>query len=391
MKTAVSVLALVVLVAIIGILVRNANVDYGMESTGERDKPSSLVLSYGKEGLVAKTSLTYDGEGHFKNVRQLTFGGENAEAYFSSDGKRLIFQSHRGEDSCDQIYVMDMGTGDIEQVSTGHGVTTCSFFQYPGDRAIIYASTHLEGEECPPPADPSLGYVWTLHPSLDILQASPDGSNLRRLTDSYGYDAEGTYAFDGSKIVYTSMASGDLEIWTMNPDGSGKRQLTNRLGYDGGPFFSHDGEKIVWRAYYPESERETELYLQALSHNAMRPVGLQIWIMDSDGSAKVQVTDNEATNFSPFFFPDDNRIIFSSNLEGERGNFDLYAIDVDGSNLERITFFDGFDSFPMFSPDGGKLVFASNRYSKEPGETNIFICDWVERVDGERVTGRGGD
>ncbi|MFQ6616828.1 MAG: TolB family protein [Fidelibacterota bacterium] len=378
MKTTAGFVVLLLFLIIFGILVRNTNVESEGVEGETQGEPSSLVLSYGREGLVAKKPLIYEGERHFQNIRQLTFGGENAEAYFSSDGERLILQAHQGKDSCDQIYVMNVETGEMEQVSTGYGVTTCSFFQYPQDDAIVYASTHLAGQECPPRADPGLGYVWTLYPSYDIFKASPDGSNLVRLTESDGYDAEGTYAFDGSKIVYTSMASGDLEIWTMDPDGSGKRQLTDRLGYDGGPFYSHDGEKIVWRAFYPETEEGKERYLEDLRKNAMRPVNLQIWIMNSDGSGQTQVTDNGAANFAPFFFPDDSRIIFASNLGGGRGNFDLYAIDPDGSNLEQISFFDGFDSFPMFSPDGKRLAFASNRNSTEPGETNIFICDWVE-------------
>lgn len=378
MRTFAGLVGLIVFIAVLAYLVRNANVERERKDRPEQDESSSLVLSYGREGLVAKKPLVFEGERHLKNVKQLTFGGENAEAYFSSDGTRLIFQAHKGEESCDQIYVMDLETEEVERVSTGYGVTTCSFFQYPHNDAIIYSSTHLAGEECPPPADPGLGYVWTLFPSYDVFKARPDGSGLTRLTESDGYDAEATYAFDGSKIVYTSMASGDLEIWTMDPDGSHKRQLTDRLGYDGGPFFSHDGEKIVWRAYYPETEEEKESYLELLKNNAMRPVSLQIWIMDWDGSHKRQVTSNTAANFSPFFFPDDRRIIFASNMGGNRGNFDLYAVDLDGSNLERITFFDGFDSFPMFSPDGGRLVFASNRNSTTPEETNIFIADWAD-------------
>lgn len=362
LKTRSLALLFVVLIAGLWLLVRRANMF--------REIPEAE--------LTMESSLVLEGESHFKNMRQLTFGGENAEAYFSADGSRLIFQYHEGEENCDQIYILDLESGEMEMVSTGLGVTTCSFFQYPGDDAIIYASTHLGGEACPPRSDPSLGYVWTLHPTYDIFKAQPDGSEIIRLTDAPGYDAEATYAFDGKKIVFTSLSSGDLEIWTMDPDGSNKLQLTDRLGYDGGAFFSHDGQRIVWRAYYPETEEEKERYLQILENNAIKPMALQIWLMDAEGSNKTQLTDNQAANFAPFFFPDDNRVIFSSNLGNPEGrNFDLYAIDVDGSNLEQITFFDGFDSFPMFSPDGRKLAFSSNRNGKKPGETNIFICDWV--------------
>jgi Tol biopolymer transport system component len=324
-------------------------------------------------------NLIYPGEMHFKNLRQLTFSGENAEAYFSADGKRLIFQAHDGPGLCDQIYILDLETMETRMVSTGDGVTTCSYFQYPDDQKIIYASTHLAAKECPPPPDYSRGYIWKLHPGYDIFQANPDGSQLVRLTDAPGYDAEGTYAEDGSRIVYTSMASGDLEIWTMKPDGSDKQMLTDRLGYDGGAFYSHDGSKIVWRAYYPETPEEIADYKALLADNSIRPMALQIRVMNADGSGKIQVTHNEAANFGPYFFPDDKRIIFSSNMDDPRGrNFELYAVNVDGSGLERITQYEGFDGFPMFSPDGRYFVFASNRNAAKEGDTNIFICEWVD-------------
>ena len=328
--------------------------------------------------LVAKDGLIYKGEIHFNKMRQLTFAGENAEAYFSSDGTKLIYQSHDGETLCDQIYIMDIVSGQIEQVSTGEGVTTCSYFQYPNNDKIIYASTHLGGKECPPKPDYSLGYIWKLYPDYDVFRANINGTGLERLTYADGYDAEATYAFDGKKIVYTSISSGDLEIWTMDPNGSGKTQLTDRLGYDGGPFFSHDGTKIVWRAYYPETDEEIADYRFLLNTNAIRPMALQIRTMNADGSEKKQITNNNAANFGPFFFPDDKRIIFSSNMnDPKKRNFDLYAIDVNGDNLERITYFDGFDGFPMFSPDGKYLVFSSNRNQAKPDDTNIFICEWV--------------
>lgn len=328
--------------------------------------------------LLAFDGLLYEGETHFKNIRQLTFSGENAEAYFSADGKKIIYQTHDGKVKCDQIYIMDIASGHTSLVSTGSGVTTCSYFQYPDDGKIIYSSTHLGGNECPPKPDYSRGYVWKLYPEYDVFRAKTNGKGLERLTYAYGYDAEATYAFDGSKIVYTSKSSGDLDVWTMNPDGSGKKQLTERLGYDGGPFYSHDGTKIVWRAYYPETKAEIAEYKSLLDDDAIRPMALQIWIMDYDGLHKQQITNNKAANFGPFFFPDDKRIIFSSNMNDmNKRNFDLYAIDTNGSNLERITYFEGFDGFPMFSPDGKYFVFASNRNQAKPGDTNIFICEWA--------------
>jgi len=268
-------------------------------------------------------------------------------------------------------------SGKTEMVSTGEGVTTCSYFEYPDCNNIIYSSTHLGSKDCPPKPNFSHGYIWKLYPDYDIFRASLSGANLEKLTDSPNYDAEATVAFDGSRIVYTSMASGDLEIWTMNPDGTHKQQLTNRLGYDGGAFFNQDASEIVWRVYHPESQEEITNYQSLLAQNSIRPMALQIWTMNADGSNKKQVTDNDSANFGPYFFPNGKRIIFSSNLHDPKGrDFDLYAINTDGTDLERITYFDGFDGFPMFSPDGKYLVFASNRNQAERGETNLFITEW---------------
>ena len=262
-------------------------------------------------------------------------------------------------------------------VSTGFGVTTCSYFQYPDCDKIIYASTHLADRDCPEKPDYSMGYVWKLYPGYDIFSADVSGGNLKRLTKTEGYDAEATVAFNGSRILYTSIISGDLEVWSMDPEGTNKKQLTNRLGYDGGAFFNMDATRIVWRVYHPKTEKEINDYKFLLSQNSIRPMALQIWTMNADGSDKRQVTDNDAANFGPYFFPDGNRIIFSSNLHDPKGrDFDLYAVSVDGSNLERITYFDGFDGFPMFSPDGKFLVFASNRNQRKAGDTNLFIAEW---------------
>ena len=326
---------------------------------------------------VFHNELIESSEARLLNLKQLTFSGENAEAYFSKDEKYLIFQSHEGDSLCDQIYIMNIKTGAVEMVSTGEGVTTCSYFLYPECKKAVYASTHLANKECPPKPDYSKGYVWKLYPGYDIFLKDLDDKSIIRLTDSPGYDAEATVAFDGSKIVYTSMISGDLEIWTMGPKGENKTQLTNELGYDGGAFFNSDASKIVWRVYHPKSETEVDQYKTLLEENSIRPMALQIWTMDADGSNKQQITNNGAANFGPYFFPGGNRIIFSSNLHDVKGrNFDLYSVNIDGSNLERITFFDGFDGFPMFSPNGKHLVFASNRNQKNKGDTNLFLAEW---------------
>ena len=338
---------------------------------------SALFFPPKNEELLYQNSLLEKEEVRLYNIRQLTFSGENAEAYFSANGKRLIFQSHDVDSLCDQIYVMDIASRQAEMVSTGNGVTTCSYFGYPDCNNIIYASTHLANKTCPEKPDYSKGYVWKLYPGYDIFMADLNGSIIGQLTNSPGYDAEATVAFNGSKIIYTSIMSGDLEVWSMDKDGSNKKQLTDRLGYDGGAFFNMDATKIVWRVYHPKTEKEIRDYRSLLSQNSIRPMALQIWTMNTDGSNKTQITDNNAANFGPYFFPDGNKIIFSSNLHDPKGrDFDLYAINTDGSNLERVTYFNGFDGFPMFSPDGKYLVFASNRNQAKIGDTNLFIAEW---------------
>lgn len=313
-------------------------------------------------------------------MRQLTFGGENAEAYFSADDRSLILQSTRDGYPCDQIYTMTVAGEDLRRVSTGLGRTTCSYFFPTGDR-ILYSSTHLAQRDCPPPPDYSLGYVWALYPAYDIFVADRDGGHPEQLTRNWGYDAEATISRDGRRIVFTSLRDGDLDIYIMDADGSNLRRLTDELGYDGGPFFSYDGRRIVYRAYHPQAPQEREDYVKLLKQNLIRPTRLDIFVMDADGSNRRQLTDNGAANFAPYFFPSGDRIIFASNMHDPGGrNFDLYAINVDGSGLERITFHPEFDSFPMFNSDGTRLVWASNRNNAEPGETNIFIADWNDDV-----------
>jgi Tol biopolymer transport system component len=326
----------------------------------------------------SQTSLALPAEKHLRNLKQLTFGGENAEAYFSSDGKQLIFQSTREGHGCDQIYTMNVDGSDVKMISTGDGRTTCSYF-FPGGKRILYSSTHLGDKQCPPRPDFSRGYVWAVYPAFDIFTAKPDGSDLKQLTNTPGYDAETTITLDGKKLVFTSMRDGDLDIYTMDANGKNVRRLTNELGYDGGPFWSYDGKQIVYRAHHPKTDQEKAEYSSLLKDNLIRPSVLEIWVMNADGSNKRQVTSNGKANFGPYFFPDGKRIIFASNMDDPRQrNFDLYKINFDGTGLERITFNDTFDGFPMFSPDGKKLVFASNRNGKTQGETNVFIADWVE-------------
>jgi TolB protein len=316
-------------------------------------------------------------ERHLTNVVQLTFGGENAEAYFSPAEDKLIFQSTRPPYACDQIFTMNIDGTDTRVVSTEKGRTTCGYFLADGSK-IVYASTHLRGDACPPRPSFSRGYVWPLYESYDIFVANADGSSLERLTDTPGYDAEATVSPDGSRIVFTSARDGDLDIYSMKPDGSEIRRLTSEKGYDGGAFYSYDGTRIVYRAHHPEDPDAVARYEELLANGLIEPRTLEIFVMNADGSGKRRVTSNGAANFCPFFHPDGKRIIFSSNLDDPQGrNFDLYMINVDGTGLERITTDPSFDGFPMFTRDGRKLVFASNRNSKEEGETNIFIADWI--------------
>ncbi|MBZ5598828.1 MAG: hypothetical protein LAN83_10930 [Acidobacteriia bacterium] len=317
-------------------------------------------------------------EKHLRNIRQLTFGGQNAEAYFSADGKKLIFQSTRDALKCDQIFTMNIDGSDVRMVSTGKGRTTCSYI-YPNGKKILYASTHLGSAECPPKPDYSKGYVWGVYSTFDIFTANPDGSGLQQLTTTPGYDAEAVISEDGKKIVFTSLRNGDLDIYTMDANGKHVKQLTHELGYDGGPFFSPDRKWIVYRAHHPKPGQETADYEDLLKQNLIRPTYLELWLMKADGSEKRQITDLGAASFAPSIFPDGKRIIFSSNVgsTGGMGNFELYGVGLDGKNLERITYTEGFDGFPMFSPDGKKLVWISGRNGKVPHETNVFIADWV--------------
>jgi len=336
-----------------------------------------LMAGAGALGSQDGTPLALPEEKRLRNVRQLTFSGENAEAYFASDDRQIIFQSHEGP-GCDQIYTMGLDGANRRMVSTGKGKTTCAFI-FPGGKRILYASTHGAAAECPPPPDYSRGYVWKLYPEFDIYTARPDGSDVKRLTTTPGYDAEATVSRDGKKIVFTSVRDGDIDIYTMDADGKNVKRLTTELGYDGGPFFSPDGKKIVYRAHHPHDPKEIEEYKTLLKDGVLRPTRFELFVMDADGGNKRKLTDFTAASFAPFFHPDGKRIIFASNLHDKRGrNFDLYLINLDGSGLERVTYHETFDSFPMFSSDGKRLIWASNRNQAKPGDTNVFIADWVE-------------
>lgn len=366
--------------------------------------PIVLILSAGCNGdittdddtrsteivYIENDSLRFEGEDHLRNIRQLTFGGNNAEAYFSFDDEQIIFQSDWdaiNSQSCDQQFVMNAdgslrdNDSAYELVSTGQGRTTCGYFL--ADGRIIYSSTHADSPECPAPRPSATGvYAWPIYESFDIYVANADGSNPEPLIQSEFYDAEGTVSPDGRYIVFTSTRSGDLDLWRYEIETGEYLQLTDEPGYDGGAFFSRDSEKIVWRASRPEGDDLTE-YQDLLEEGLIEPGELNIFVMDADGSNKLQVTDLEGANWAPFFHPNGERLAFSSNHhtldEGGR-EFDIFLIGLDGSNLTRITNSGTFDSFPMFSFDGTKLVFSSNRnLERIPSrDTNVFIADWVE-------------
>jgi Tol biopolymer transport system component len=318
------------------------------------------------------------GEVHLQNIQKLTFGGNNAEGYFSRSGEQIIFQrQEQVSDGCDQQYIINVDGTGLRRVSNGQGRTTCGYF-YDDDRRILYSSTFEHSPACPAPPDHSQGYVWPIG-HFEIYTSAPDGSDPQKLTDNGTYNAEATLSPDGSRIVFTSTMDGDLEIYTMNVDGSDLVRVTNRVGYDGGAFFSPDGSMIVWRAGYPETATDSADYLGLLEQRMVRPGNLEIRVANIDGSDARQVTDLGGANFAPFFHPDGQRIIFASNHESEGGRaFNLYIIGMDGMGLERVTYHGEFDSFPMFSPDGSKLVWASNRHGEEARETNLFIADWID-------------
>ncbi|MCP3103678.1 M20/M25/M40 family metallo-hydrolase [Myxococcus sp. K15C18031901] len=333
---------------------------------------------------TAPQSAALPEEVHLADLRQMSSGGENAEAYWSFDGKQLSLQARHGDMGCDRIYRMAVDPASaappsVTPVSSGQGATTCAHF-LPGDQELIYASTHLGGEACPPRPDHSMGYVWALYDSYDIFKVNADGTGLTRLTDTPGYDAEGTVCAKDGSILFTSVRDGDLELYRMDRDGKNVKRLTHSPGYDGGGFFNADCTKIVWRASRPQAGKPLDDYQALLKRGLVRPTKLELYVANADGSEARQITWLNGAAFAPFFHPNGRRILFSSNHGDPKGReFDIWAVDVDGSNLERITYAPGFDGFPMFSPDGKWLAFSSNR-ATAPGksDTNLFIARWVD-------------
>jgi TolB protein len=338
--------------------------------------------------LFSQDSLQYADESHFKNIRQLTFGGDNAEAYFSFDGKWIIYQKTNTKEGiqCDQIFIGKVPTKENEkfvpiQVSNGKGRTTCGAFLKDG-KHIVYASTHLGSSDCPPIPDRSKygnKYIWPLYDSYDIFLSDTKGNIIKNLTNQSGYDAEATISPDGKTMLFTSTRDGDLDLYTMNLKSGAVKRITTTLGYDGGAWFSPDGKKIIWRASRPKTEDEIKEYKELLKENLVAPTRMEVWIANADGSNARQVSQLGQANWAPAYMPDSKTIIFASNHEYKRGfPFNLYLMNEDGSNLRKISRDKGFDAFPMFSLDGKKVIFCSNRNNGGTRDTNIFIADWVD-------------
>ncbi|MFN4970569.1 MAG: TolB family protein [Bacteroidota bacterium] len=347
-----------------------------------------FLVAFVQINLQGQDSLRYAEESHFQNIRQLTFGGDNAEAYWSYDGKSLVFQRTSLKDGipCDQIFIGRVPENptapfEFKLVSTGKGRTTCAFFT-KDNQHIIYASTHLASSDCPPVPDRAKygnKYIWPLYRGYDIFKADLNGKIIKQLTSSPFYDAEATLSPDGKKMIYTSTKDGDIELYIMELKSGKEKRITNELGYDGGAWFSPDGKKIIWRASRPKTEAAINEYKELLAQDLVAPTNMEVWVANVDGSDAKQVTNFGQANWAPTFMPDSKRIIFASNHEYKRGfPFNLYTINGDGSNLQKVSRDKGFDAFPMFSPDGKRIVFASNRNNGGTRDTNVFIADWVE-------------
>jgi TolB protein len=346
----------------------------------------SVFSSIGFNVLAQTDSLHYANETHFKNLQQLTFGGDNAEAYWSFDGKKIVFQRTSAKDGlpCDQIFVGEAPKkGEkfkYKMVSTGKGRTTCAFFT-KDNKHIIYASTHEAADTCPPAVDRSKygnKYIWPVYAGYDIYMADLNGKIVKKLTNAPGYDAEATISPDGKKMLFTSIRNGDLDLYIMDLKNGNTRQITNTLGYDGGAWFSPDGKNIVWRASRPKTDVEIKEYKELLKEGLVAPTQMEVFIASADGSETRQITSLGQANWAPNFLPD-GRIIFCSNHEYKRGfPFNMYTVNADGTNMEKISRDKGFDAFPMFSPNGKKIIFGSNRNNGGTRDTNLFIADWVE-------------
>ena len=347
-----------------------------------------LGIIFCVQSYAQADSVLFAGEHHFKNVQQLTFGGDNAEAYWSFDSKRITFQrtNHKEGLLCDQIFMGKIPTKITDTfkyklISGGKGRTTCSYF-LPDGKHIIYASTFKGDVACPPAVDRAKygnKYIWPLYNTYDIFMADTNGNVIKQLTTAKGYDAEATLSYDGKKMIYCSDKDGDLELYVMDLATGKEKRITHTLGYDGGAWFSPDGKKIVWRASRPSTPEEINEYTSLLAEGMVAPTKMEVFVANSDGSDAKQITNLGQANWAPNFTPDGKHIIFCSNHEYKRGfPFNMYLVDLEGNHLEKISRDKGFDAFPMFSPDGKKIIFASNRNNGGTRDTNLFVADWKD-------------
>lgn len=345
-----------------------------MKNIGIRTAPALLSVMAGCAAPTPQTGPRQAGgeAGILSNVTQLTtpaMGFEKAgEAYFSPDGRQIIFQAVPAGKQGYQIYVMSLTDRRPRMVSTGRGECTCAYF-HPDGRKILFASSHLDPDlDRPPNASQPAGfqvgerkYVWKFNPHMDIFEANPDGTQLRRLTEAPGYDAEGAYSARGERIAFTSERGGDLDIWLMNADGSQPKQITQANGYDGGPFISPDGSQIIFRA----DRKGNDL--------------LQIFVIDVDGRNERQLTDNDHVNWGPYWHPDGQHIIYATSRHGHQ-NYELYLMDIKTGRQRRVTYTEGFDGLPVFSRDGRKIMWTSKR---GPDNTSqVFMAEFTMPQDG---------
>ncbi|MFM1895297.1 MAG: hypothetical protein RLZZ385_371 [Pseudomonadota bacterium] len=357
---------------------------YGSDADGL----AAATTSYTETEPTVAANLDNNESLLLSNTHQLiTEGLRSGESYFSADGNRMIYQAENEPGNpFYQIYLRDLTTGATHRVSPGTGLTTCAWI-HPTQDKVIFASTHEDPNAVAKQQDElafresgaARAYAWDYDPYYDIYETDSNGGNIRNLTNARGYDAEGSYSADGSRIVFASNreaysrtlsqaeqklleddASYFMDLYVMDADGGNVVQLTHSPGYDGGPFYNADASKIVWRRFNPDGN------------------SAEIWTMDADGSNQRQLTADAMVSWGPYFHPSGDYIIYSSNLLGH-ANFELFLIDVEGSHDPvRVTSTDGTDILPVFSPDGTRLAWSSTRTAD--GSSQVFMADWNDQA-----------
>lgn len=313
---------------------------------------------------------------YLANIKQVTSGFVRAgEGYFSPDGTKIIYQAEEktGGNPFYQIFVQDLKTGSFRRISPGNGRTTCAAF-HPDGKKLIFASSHLdpdtkkhqEAEYKQREDDMKKGirrrYTWDFDPFMEIFEGDLDGGNLKNLTNSKGYDAEGSFSSDGKQIVFCSKRDGHLNLYIMNSDGSKVRQITKTKDcYNGGPFFSPDGSKVIFRSDRKEKDR------------------LQLYVINSDGTGEKALSDNDKwVYWAPYWYKDGKHIIYTAADHSDpmaRPNYDLYWMNIETGKITRITHAPGADVLPVFGPDYAKVMWTSSRDGRQP--TQLWIADFT--------------